>query len=221
MAKSYIPSADGNYDAWASNFQAVILANPAVYGLQTADAAAIASEYNAWNAAYALLLSPATKTTPNVAAKDVQKASSLILFRAYAQIIGSNAGVSAQAKAAAGLTVRATGRAPIPAPGTAPILGFIGATPGVHTLKYADTATPTTKAKPFGAIQLELWSDVGATPPVGGPAGCSFIGLFTKSPFAVNYQASQAGQTAYYYARWTSRRGLVGPWSALLTATIV
>jgi hypothetical protein len=221
MSTPYIPSRDSDFDVWANNFQTVIAASPVTYGLAAGDATAITAAYNGWHTAYLAAVTPATRTSVTVAAKDVQKASALIVFRGYAVIIGSNAGVSAGAKTAAGLTNRATGRTPIPAPGTAPILGFVGATPLVATLKYADTSTPTTKAKPFGAIQIELWLSIGATPPVGGPAGCNFYGLFTKSPFAVNFITANVGMTAYYYGRWTTRRGLVGPWSAVLIHGII
>ena len=221
MSTNYIPAKDSLLDTWMQNFQAVIAASPATYGLLAADATAITAAYNSYHAAYTLLTVPATKTAPNVAAKDTAKAAALVTVRGYAQVIGNNQGVSNTAKSAAGLTVRATGRTPIPAPGTAPVLGFIGATPQVQTLKFADVSTPTTKKKPFGAIQMEVWSFIGTTPPVGGPAGCTFVGLFTKTPFALNYQAGDAGKTAYIYGRWVTRRGLTGPWSAVLSAGIV
>jgi len=221
MTTPYIPARDTDYDTWANNFQTVIAANPAAYGLVPADATAITNSYNLWHPAYLLVANPATKTSVTVAAKDVQKAASLIVFRGYAQIIGNNQGVSAGDLAAAGLTVRATGRTPIPAPGTAPILGFIGATPGVHTLKYADTSTPTTKAKPFGTLALEIYAFIGTAPPPGGADDAVFQGLATKSPFTQSFGPGDVGKTAYYYGRWVTRRGLVGPWSAQLSAAIV
>lgn len=221
MSTSYIPATDAGLDAWAQNFSAVITASPATYLLGSPDAVSITAAYTNYHTAYMAATTPATKTSVTVAAKDIQKASALIVFRGYASIIGSNAGVSAGAKAAAGLTVRATGRTPIPAPGTAPILHFIGATPLVATLQYNDTSTPTTKAKPFGAIQLELWLSIGTVPPVGGVDGTNFYGLVTKTPFAVNFLSGDVGKTAYYYARWTTRTGKVGPWSAVLSAAIV
>lgn len=221
MPAPYIPATDTAFDTWSNNFQTKIAASPGTYGLAAGDATAITASFNLWHAAYLLAINPATRTSVTVAAKATQKALSLILFRTYAQLIQANTGVAPTDKVALGLTNRSTGRTPIPAPGTAPILGFIGATPGSHTLKYADTSTPTTKAKPFGSIQLELWNFVGTEPPVGGAAGCSFYGLFTKTPYSVNFANGDIGKNSYYYARWTTRRGLVGPWSALLTAAIV
>lgn len=219
MATPYIPARDADYDQWLANFSTVISANPATYGLASADATAIATAFANWHAAYLLVTQPSTKTASTVAAKDVQKASSLIVARGYAQIIQSNAGVSNSAKATAGLTVRATGRTPIPAPATSPILGLVGGTPGESTLKYADTSTPTTKAKPFGALQLELWEQIA---PTGTPSidSASFIGLYTKTPFAVDTPTGDAGKVGVFWGRWTTRTGLVGPWSAPLTITL-
>lgn len=220
MTTPYIPPKDTDYDVWANNFQTVIAATPAAYGLAAADAVAITASFNAWHTSYLAATNPATRTSVTIAAKDVQKASSLLVFRPYAQIIQNNASVTDPSKAAAGLTIRATTRTPIPAPGTSPILGFIGATPLQHTLKYSDTTTPTTKAKPFGAIHLELWRYIGTTPPAGTDA-YSFYGDMTKSPFAVDFNSPDVGKQAYYIAKWATRTGLDGPWSAPLNSAIV
>ena len=221
MSAPYIPAKDADYDAWASNFATVIAGSPATYGLTSSDAAAITSANTSWHTAYILAVTPATRTSPTIAAKDVAKAASKVTFQSYAQIIQNNAGVTDMAKSAAGLTVRSTGRTPIPAPGTAPILGFVGATPLVATLKYADTSTPSTKAKPFGALQLELWIDIEAIGTPGTLGAAKFYGLFTKSPLAVNFQSGDVGKIAYYYGRWVTRRGLTGPWSAVLNHAII
>ena len=43
----YIPSRDSKLDPWANNFQTLIAANPALYGLMAADAVIITAAYNA------------------------------------------------------------------------------------------------------------------------------------------------------------------------------
>lgn len=230
MPAGYIPAQDSAYDAWLTTFAAAIDANEAAYGLVAGDSAAINAQQAAYHAAYLLggltappnptPVNPATRTPVTIAAKDVAKAASLIVARSYAMIIGANAGVSDADKTAAGLTIRATGRTPIPAPGTNPILGFRGATPLQHTLEYSDSSTPTTKAKPFGAIHLELWRFIGTTPP-SGVSAYSFYGDFTKSPLVVDFDSADVGKQAYYIARWSTRRGLDGPWSAPLNSAIV
>lgn len=221
MSAPYIPPKNADFATWSANFAAVIAAAPATYGLAAGDAAAITAANAAWQTAYALSINPATRTPVTVAAAQVQKASTLLTERSYAIIIGANQGVSSGAKTAAGLTNRATGRTPIPAPGTVPILGFVGATPLQSTLKFADTSTPTTKAKPFGSIQMELWIDIEISSVPGTLAAAKFYGLITKTPFAVNFGSGDVGKVATYYARWTTRRGLFGPWSAALAHVIV
>lgn len=218
MSTPYIPAQDGLLDTWALNFATVITANPAAYGLLAADATIITNAQVAYHAAYILLTSPSTKTPSNVAAKDIQKASSLITFRTYAQLIQSNTAVTNSNKAAAGLTVRSTARTPIPAPTTNPVLTLASQQVGVANIGYADAASPTTKAKPFGAIQLEIWVDVPAT---GSPslANATFIGLETKSPISFETPSGGVGKTIGIWSRWTTRRGLVGPWSAQLSIT--
>lgn len=226
MSTPYIPPKDADFANWSANFAATIAANPSFFGLVTADATAITAADAAFQTAYALAINPATRTSVTVNAKDVQKASTLIVERTYAQIIQKNAGVSDANKAAAGLTVPKTSRTPIPAPGTAPILGYVGSTPGVTTLNYKDTSTPTTKGKPFGALQLELWYDI---PPVdatthvqGTPelANAIFAGLFTKAPLAFAPPGGNTGKTMGLWGRWTTRRGLTGPWSAELDVIV-
>ena len=219
MSTSYIPTKDSLLALWEANFASVIAANPAAYGLTAADAATITAASNAYNAAYNLLTVPGTRTSPNVAAKDIAKASSLITMRGYAQAIQANAGVSSAAKSAAGLTVRATSRTAIPAPGTAPILKLIGATPGSLTLAYTDTATPDSKKKPYGAIQIEIWTAYG-TAPVTDPTVATFEGLHTRSPLALTMAPANRGQIVTLFGRWATRRGLVGPWSAPISATV-
>lgn len=218
MSTPYIPARDADFDAWGNNFQTVIAANPAAFGLASGDATAITASFNAWHADYVLVTTPGSRTSPNIAAKDVQKASSLVVFRTYAQQIQANAGVSNTNKAAAGLTVRATGRTPIPAPGTAPILGLVGNTPGVMTGKFSDTSTPSTKAKPFGALQLEIWYQIA---PTAGPDPTMAIysQVVTKSPFSFDTPTGALGKSTILFGRWVTRRGLTGPWSAPLSFT--
>lgn len=218
VSVNYIPASDSGLDTWSNNFRTVITANPPAFGLVAGDATAITNAYNSYHAAYLVLTNPATRTPAAVAAKDVAKAASLITFRQYAQQIQANTGVSNANKAAAGITVRSTARTPIPAPATLPILGLVSQQPGLANLGYADASTPTTKAKPFGAIQVELWMNAVAT---GSPnlANATYVGDFTKSPLVFNTPAGDTGKQIGLWARWKTRRGLVGPFSAELDIT--
>jgi hypothetical protein len=219
MASNYLPTPDADFNNWVLNFNNLISASPATYGLTSGDAAAISTPTSNWSAAYALAINPATRTPVTVNQKDTEKGVLTSVVRAYGRIILANQGVSDSNKTALGLNVRDTVNSPIPAPVTNPVLGLIGAQPGQITLTYHDSAaSAAVKAKPFGAIQLELRAFFGTTAPVA-PAATPYYGVVTRTPFAVNCPSGSAGQSVWFYARWLTAKGLPGPWSAVLQTT--
>jgi hypothetical protein len=44
--------------------------------------------------------------------------------------------------------------------------------------------------------------------------------LATKNPVGINFVAGDVGKVCYYAARWITRRGLVGPWSNIVSFTV-
>ena len=54
-----------------------------------------------------------------------------------------------------------------------------------------------------------------------GPEAAAFRRFLTRQDTPVPQDPAARGRTVYYYARWQTRRGHVGPWSAVTTATIV
>jgi hypothetical protein len=216
----YIPTKQNDLDTWSQNFSTKITANPPLYGLVAADATVIAAFTATFHTALGVVNTPATKTAVTVANKDAASAAMLDILRGYAIMIRNNAGVANSDKAALGLTIPTLTPTPIVAPTTNPILGLLGATPLQLTLKSSDSATPTTKAKPFGAISLEVHAAASATV-ITDPASLPYVGDFTKSPFAIDFLSGDVGKQAYIAARWKTRRGLVGPWSSIVHMTVV
>jgi hypothetical protein len=47
-----------------------------------------------------------------------------------------------------------------------------------------------------------------------------YLALDTRTPYTVEFEAADAGKTAYYMLRWISPRGETGPWSQTVTGTI-
>jgi hypothetical protein len=158
------------------------------------------------------------------------------VLRGCAGQIRVNLGVGNADKAALGLTIPDPTRTPVAAPLSAPILAAIAATPGVHTLRFADANTPDRRGKPPGALGLQLFVAVAPTvpaaaaaaaaavppaEPVAGPDAAQFKAFVTRQPFGVEHKSADKGNTAYYFARWQTRTGLVGPWSAATAMVIV
>lgn len=224
-APSYIPAKDADLNNWLLNFGSLLTAAPATYGLTAPDAVIVAASIALWSPAYAAAINPATRTAPTVAQKDAQRAATEATVRPYAQRISRNAAVDPLDKVAIGVNLPNSTPVPIPPPTTFPQLSFIAATPLAHSLRYQDSGLGAGKAKPFGAIGLEVWRAVGTAPAVD-PSACTYYGTFTKCPFSTSFDPAQIGKIATYFARWITRSGAggqasVGPWSPALTASVI
>lgn len=220
MAASYIPPKDSNLATWAANFAALTTANPALYGLDATSAAAIATANAAWQAAYTVITTPATKSVTTVAAKNTAKLSFISIARLYGRQISINPGVTNGDKLALGLNLPNNTPTPVPAPTSYPILTVLGATPLQHTLSVSDQNTPNKRSKPQGAIQLQLFLGVSSVP-LTDPTLCNLYSTPTKMiPIPVNFDSGQVGKVATYFGRWATRAGLVGAFSAATSNVI-
>ncbi|MFG0329675.1 MAG: hypothetical protein ACF8PN_07235 [Phycisphaerales bacterium] len=211
----FIPRADAAALAMLKAFADGIEANPALYMLTPPDAAAIRKAVDAFEAAYRVAKDERTRTKVAVAAKDDARRSAEQIVRQFAGIIKANAGVSDPAKIAIGIRPRGAGGGgtPIGEITSSPLLRIIGATPGAHTLRYADANTPERSAKPFGAANLQLFCALTDDAPEADPPAARFIGAYTRNPIGVEHPHADDGKVATYYARWATRKGVAGPWS--------
>ncbi len=220
MSVSYIPLRDGDLNLWGINFDTLITAGPSVFGLQPADAVFIHGYVSAFTTALQTAINPSTRTPASVAEKDGAKAAMLDIVRLYAQQIRLNHGVADVDKIALGITVTDAIRTPIPAPSTYPVVQVVGATFLAHTLRYNDQNTPDSRAKPFGALGLQLFVAIGDAP-ASSPEQADFQVFVTHQPFEVTFQPGQGGKYATYFSRWQTATGLVGPWPAPVSLMIV
>jgi hypothetical protein len=224
----YIPNADADFDNWFDNFATLITASPTTYGLMTADATNIQNSFDLWSLAYAAAINPSTRTPVTVATKDNQKTASLTIVRPYAQNIRNNAGVSDGDKLALGLTVPSLTPTPIPGVIIPPTISFLSAGILTHTLTYGSLVTPRAKAKPFGSIHMQLQLQYVTSPDSPVEANYRDYGAATKTPFIVNLDNTQVGNTAYYRGRWVNRGtgpgrqfALTSDWSSAISATVL
>jgi hypothetical protein len=216
----YIPPKDSAFAAWLANFSSLISASPATYGLMAADATTIAAQETAFAAAYALVTSPSTKTAATVSAKNTEKIIALATVRPYAQTIANNAGVTSANKIALGLNPKTSVPVPITAPTTMPILTAQSTSTAGTILRYRDsTASPSVKSKPYGVTAVQLYAAASATP-ITDPTLLDFLEVATKSPLTAALGSGAAGKTVYFAARWQTRKGLVGPWSPIISYVV-
>jgi hypothetical protein len=174
---------------------------------------------NAYAAALSVATTESTRTKVTITAKDNARNSAEQVCRQFAVLIKYNAGISDEAKIAAGVRPVNNEREPIEVPMTSPLLNAIASTPGSQTLRYADSMTPDSPAKPFGATDLLLFCAV-ADDNVINPVLAKFVGKFTKNPISVEFGAEDNGKQATYFGRWSNRKGEVGPWSLPISLAI-
>jgi hypothetical protein len=196
-----------------------IAAAPGTYQVSVADATAITNSVDAFAAGLADSRDPATRTKITVAVKDELRASCEQLCRQFSMLIKYNAGISDADKLAIGIKPVNNTRTPRHVAGTSPLLNILLNTPGEQSLRYADSTTPDSAAKPAGAVSIQIYRAI-AEAPIADPDLASFYGNFTRNPVAASFSAADRGKIATYYARWQGKRGDVGPWSLPVSMAI-
>lgn len=217
----WIPRADAAFRGWAQIYCSQLNNNPAMYGQSPAQTLDLMRRYFEFNAAYMVAASPATRTRGMIFAKQDARSILQTLIEHVGADIRANLGVTDGDKIVIGVRPRNIAHKPRRCPGTSPLLNYIGSMPGIDELRYRDTNTPTSKAKPRGAERLELWVAY-SVPGMEGTKlrkeDARLVGSFKKNPIRVEQDAKRdvrldgTGKPTYW-ARWAGFDGEVGPWS--------
>lgn len=212
MSNSYIPRSDSGALAWMKAFAGGLVADPSAYMLTPGQAQFIAQVVGEFEDAYNRAKCPLTRTRSAVSEKDQTRNSAEELCQQYYMMIKINAGISDQRKIDIGVRPVNRCRMPIKCPQSSPLLDTLGCTPGIQVLRYHDSNTPDSSAKPFGATELQLFVAVGDKT-INDRSDAKLVGKYTRNPIRVRFHSADGGKRATYYARWVSRRGETGPWS--------
>jgi hypothetical protein len=223
---NYMGITDAEQIAWLLTFAAALLAAPANYQVDPADAAAMDVLTAAASASFAIggttgrhANDPATYTPVTSAAFAADLASAKGMAAPLAMQIRQNLGVTDGDKIAAGIRPLNNTRAAVPVPTTIPILNVLFAAPGTHTLEFADSDTPSRKIKPFGATAMQLFAAV-LPAATFDPTDAAYLLSASKNPVFAAFLPADNGKVASYFGRWITRKGLEGPWSAPVAFTI-
>lgn len=214
----YIPGSDANFQAWQSNFVTYANANLAALGLTAADMAPVTAAQSTWATAFPAHVAAVAAAKAAKQTKDEARAAYVSIIRPLVRRLQAAPQVSDAERAALGITVRQE-PSPIGAPTTSPICTIECGARLQQTLRFVDSATPTRKAKPQGAIGVEIWNKVGNAPPAG-EADLRFVAVDTNSPYVMNFDSADGGKTNYVWMRWVSPTGERGPWGEQAQATI-
>jgi hypothetical protein len=219
MPHDIFPDADPDFHVFMLSKVPYIVANAVALGLAPAQSGGLNSLYSVWATAYPAHNTAQSAAQSATAAKETARESLELAFREAVGIIQKHPGVTNAQRQSAGVPVHDVIRTPTAAIATRPVLMVNTAQRLQHTIKWADEATPTSRARPAGALGLELFCKVGGPAPVS-TEGCEALGLITNSPNVEDFDAAQANQTVYYVARWVNKRGARGPLSVVVNATI-
>lgn len=154
--------------------------------------------------------------------QDEARAGYIAVIRPLVRRLQASALVNDVEMASLGITV-AQSPSPIGPPTTAPIRSIERGNRLQQTLRFVDSATPTRKATPAGALGVEICNEVGTTPPSGEgerSGDLRFVAIDISAPYMMNFQSSDCGMVNYVWIRWVIPTGERGPWSEQALATI-
>ena len=215
----FIPAKDADFDSFTTNLKTFVNTHLADFGLVAGDVVALNAAQAGWDTAYPLV-APAVSAASAATQLKVTAHDTLDLaVRALVKLIQAKSNVSDASKQAIGITVSDGIKTAVPVPNTAPVGRIEQFNRLKHTIHFADAATPTSKAKPAGVRGCQVWLKIGTAPPASA-SELHFLATDTRSPYVAQFDAADAGKTAYYWLRWENTKGEAGPWSAAVSATI-
>ena len=216
----YIPSADGEFDAWQSNFVTYATANAAALGLDPlVDIPPLAAAQGVWSTDYAANTAAQAAAQAARQAKVAARDSYESVIRPLVGVLQASADVDDGERAALGITVPDTKPTPVGPPTSRPVVTVDTAQRLQHTIAFGDELTPTSRAKPDGVRGAQIWVKIGDPPPVD-PNELTFLATDTRTPYVANFDGADGNKVAHYMLRWESTRGETGPWSETASATI-
>ncbi len=234
MGRPHIPRADRAAAAWMRHFAQRLQDAPAGYFVPIAEIDAVIETVAEFRTALAIALVPDTRTAPSVARKNRARAEAERVCRVALARIKIDPRVSAEDRAAVGISLDPPHRTRSKAPTTPPTL-VVTSRNGVYTVKWTNDAM-SRRAKPAGCAMLQLFLATGE-----GEAGeallrcdgavvaeqAKLINVYTsnrvqlfepelsgEAPSPTGYGTRRGVvRTAALVARWAGPKGQPGPWS--------
>jgi len=233
MAKKFIPDSDSEFAIMARSFANGIAKDPARYKISEEDSQMISRVVQEYRDALCTATAHGTRTVAAIGLKDEVRKKCEDVVREFGNFIRANRQISSADKIGVCVKERSKRLRPRTCPQTAPRLKFVsttlpdGSPSGTHILRYHDGFGPGSRAKPDGAVRIELFADLVAPDepvpefpgqyPTGRP---TYVRSFSKNPIEVPYPEPTTPMLLCYWARWADASGDVGPWSKTLITRV-
>ena len=215
MANDYIPRPDIEAANYLGRFAEAVAQQAARWNVPVAEVEAAQGTAAAFAEALATANDPATRTAPMIERKNAARRKAELVCRRVVARLRGNPDLKDADRAELGLRRppggRGTRRRP---PESAPALVVqpTGGCFSMHSVSFRDAATPDRRGKPPHATSLRLFRVV-SDAPVTLPAEAEYVADATRSPLRLSRPDGAGGRWITYFARWSSRRGEMGPWS--------
>jgi hypothetical protein len=164
MSNDFLPSREKDLSGWLRNFELMLNASPAAYGVSLEQAAEMQSRAEAFSAALALLDNEGTKSPLNVSKKNVAKTEAVRLARQLARICQSFPGMDDVKRQDLRINVPKP-RAQKKAPEFAPLVQFLGLNQRNILAWAKDPNDPLNRGLMADATGVQWYSWIGEEPP--------------------------------------------------------
>lgn len=219
MSQDVIPSGDSELDKFQKIYIDTIAAAPAPYDHTAQDVARLQAAQAIWTPAYANHHQAQVDAGKAGQEKDERRAGLVAELRSSIRKVNAMPTITNAVRAALGIPLHAEGRSAVLAPTTRPIGRIVDKGGLRQELHWVDETTPHSRKKPNGVHGCQLWLKIGDVAPVD-VTGCELASLDTATPYLYEFEAADAGKTAFWLLRWVSTRGENGPLRVVVSGKI-
>ncbi len=220
MTTDYIPRSDAGFDIFQDNFINGVQPKLMLWGIPNTEFTALTGLRIAWNMAWLKAKNKDTRSRADVQAKkDARKVYQSALRKFVMEWIAFNSKVMDADREALGLNVKDTEPTPMPILDRAPDVTIEEIRHLVHKLRLTDPLNPHTQAKPKGIRYIQVFRCFGEDVPTSVEQ-YHLAGDATRFIYRVNFVEADEGKMVWYIARYVNTRGVPGPWSNEISATV-
>jgi hypothetical protein len=215
--RDFLPSREGEFVAWSTNFNTRITATPTAFGLVAAQATAYAALQAAFITQYNVTSNRETRSGAAVIAKDQAKAALVRSARQLAGIIQKYPATTDEQRALLGLTV-AKQRSPIQAPTVPPVLEVEKVDQRDVTVRVR-ALNSTRRGKPKDVAGVTFFSYIGDLAPEN-INDWKFEGNVATTKVVIDFPDAQPFARVWLTAFWRTARGLSSPACAPISTNL-
>jgi hypothetical protein len=195
MSTNYIPGTEAGLVDFSDNFKTKITASPTTYSLTALQATSYGTKHDAFVAARTLAIDPATRSPMNVELKDVAKRTLISEIRLLSGIVQNAPTTTNAMRIDLRLTQRGNEPTPVPPPSMAPIINLVSVNGRIVRYRISDAQHPTSRARPWNADGVTIFSYVGTMPPPAGDPGWKWEGQTGRRLVEVQFPNDVAAGT--------------------------